>query len=67
MDPGQDRGKVIRDCKKKLNASIAEDDLVMEDDLRYWKSEVAKDQQAVSAQEDLMKEEWPSVRANFVP
>jgi hypothetical protein len=22
LDPGQDRGKVIRDCKKKLNASI---------------------------------------------
>jgi hypothetical protein len=53
LDPGQDRGKVIRDCKKKLNASIAEDDLVMEDDLQHWKSEVAKDQQAVSAQEDL--------------
>ena len=62
MDPGQDRGKVIRDCKKKLNASVAEDDLVMEDDLQHWKSEVAKDQQAVSAQEDLLREEWQRLR-----
>jgi hypothetical protein len=62
LEPWEDRRTVIRDCKKSLNARIAEEESLMEEDVQHWKSEVSKDQQAVADQEIVVRNEWQRMK-----
>jgi len=62
LTPGQDRRKFIRNQREELKKEISKEELVMEDDIQYWKSELAIDQQAVTDREDKLKKKWQYIK-----
>lgn len=62
MTPGQDRRKFIRNQREELKKEISKEELVMEDDIQYWKSELAIDKQAVTDREDKLKKKWQYIK-----